>query len=182
MRRIMSGKEMGDIIKNISTCIEEDMGCKDIAIVGIRRRGAAIADRIKKYLPEEDIPVGYLDITFYRDDFSTVGAHPVISETEVLFDMNDKKVLLVDDVLFTGRTIRAALDALIDMGRPALVKLFVLIDRGHRELPISADFVGRRVETKKSEMVEVRVKEVDGVDEVLVVGKNEMGKKRPDRS
>jgi len=96
--------------------------------------------------------------------------------------MNDKKVLLVDDVLFTGRTIRAALDALIDMGRPALVKLFVLIDRGHRELPISADFVGRRVETKKSEMVEVRVKEVDGVDEVLVVGKNEMGKKRPDRS
>jgi len=182
MKKIMSGKEMEGIIRRISASIEEEMGLKDIAIIGIRRRGAVIADRIKKYLPEGNIPVGYLDITFYRDDFSTVGAHPVVSETEVLFDINDKKIFLVDDVLFTGRTIRAALDALIDMGRPSLVKLFVLIDRGHRELPISADFVGKRVETKKSEMVEVKVKEIDGVDKVLVVGKNEMEKKRPDRS
>jgi len=169
MTKIMSSKEMEGIIKNVSACIKKDMGLKNVAIVGIRRRGAVIADRIKKHLSAGDIPVGYLDISFYRDDFSTVDAHPVVSETDVLFDTDGKKILLVDDVLFTGRTIRAALDALTDLGRPALVKLFVLIDRGYRELPISADFVGMSVKTKKSEMVEVKVKEIDGVDEVLVV-------------
>lgn len=171
MKKIIDDREMEDIIKGIATSIKKKMGIEDIAIVGIKRRGAVLADRIKRYLRVKDIPIGYLDITFYRDDFSTIGVHPVVSETEVLFDIDGKKVLLVDDVLFTGRTIRAALDALTDMGRPTLVKLFVLIDRGHRELPISADFVGKAVKTKKSEMVEVRVKEIDGVDEVLVVDK-----------
>ncbi|MCM8762367.1 MAG: bifunctional pyr operon transcriptional regulator/uracil phosphoribosyltransferase PyrR [Candidatus Omnitrophica bacterium] len=171
MKKIISAREMEYIIKELATSIKKELGMKDIAIVGIRRRGALLADRIKRYLGVKDVPIGYLDITFYRDDFSTVGAHPVISETEVLFDIDGKKVLLVDDVLFTGRTVRAALDALTDMGRPALVKLFVLIDRGHRELPISADFVGKAINTKKSEMVEVKMKEIDGVDEVLVVDK-----------
>lgn len=181
MKKIMSGEEMERIIRDASVFIKRN-GLKDIAIVGIKRRGAVLADRIKESLGIKDIPVGYLDISFYRDDFSTVGSHPVVSETDVLFDIDGKKIMLIDDVLFTGRTIRAALDALIDMGRPALVKLFVLIDRGHRELPISADFVGKTINTKKSEMVEVKVKEIDGVDEVLLVTKDEMEKKRPDRT
>ncbi|MCM8829432.1 MAG: bifunctional pyr operon transcriptional regulator/uracil phosphoribosyltransferase PyrR [Candidatus Omnitrophica bacterium] len=171
MKKIISAREMEYIIKELATSIKKEMGIDNIAIVGIKRRGAVLADRIKRYLGVKDIPIGYLDITFYRDDFSTVGAHPVISETEVLFDIDNKKILLVDDVLFTGRTVRAALDALTDMGRPALVKLFVLIDRGYRELPISADFVGKSIKTKKNEMVEVRVKEIDGVDEVVLVDK-----------
>ncbi|MCX8082965.1 MAG: bifunctional pyr operon transcriptional regulator/uracil phosphoribosyltransferase PyrR [bacterium] len=168
MKKIMSNIEMKSVIQDISARIKKEIGLKEIVIVGIRRRGAILADRIKKFLPE-NVPVGYLDITFYRDDFSTVGAHPVVSETDVLFNIDNKKVLLVDDVLFTGRTIRAALDALVDLGRPSLVKLFVLIDRGHRELPISADYVGKTIKTKKNEMVEVKVKEIDGVDEVVVV-------------
>ncbi|MDD3726516.1 MAG: bifunctional pyr operon transcriptional regulator/uracil phosphoribosyltransferase PyrR, partial [Candidatus Ratteibacteria bacterium] len=144
MKKIMGGKEMECIIKGMAEIIKKEIGLTEsIAIVGIKRRGAILANRIKKYL-SKDIPVGYLDITFYRDDFSTVDKHPVVSETDVLFDIDGKKVLLVDDVLFTGRTIRAALDALTDMGRPALVKLLVLIDRGYRELPISADFAGMR--------------------------------------
>ncbi|MCM8821059.1 MAG: bifunctional pyr operon transcriptional regulator/uracil phosphoribosyltransferase PyrR [Candidatus Omnitrophica bacterium] len=171
MKKIISAREMEYIIKELAISIKKEMGIDNIAIVGIKRRGAVLADRIKRYLGVKDIPIGYLDITFYRDDFSTVGAHPVISETEVLFDIDNRKILLVDDVLFTGRTVRAALDALTDMGRPALVKLFVLIDRGYRELPISADFVGKSIKTKKNEMVEVRVKEIDGVDEVVLVDK-----------
>lgn len=175
MKKIMSEIEMECIVKEMAEFIKKEVGVENVVIVGIKRRGAVLADRIKKHLPPH-IPVGYLDIAFYRDDFSTVDIHPVVSETELLFDIDGKKVVLVDDVLFTGRTIRAALDALIDMGRPALVKLLVLIDRGHRELPISADFSGRTVKTELGEMVEVRVKEIDGVDEVLVVEKKQCGK------
>lgn len=171
MKKIISGREMDSLVKELTTCIEKNIGRKDVVIVGIKRRGAVLADRVKKCLAKKDIPVGYLDIAFYRDDFSTVGAHPVVSETDVLFNIDGKNVLLVDDVLFTGRTVRAALDAITDMGRPASVKLVVLIDRGHRELPISADFIGMSLKTKKTEMVEVRLKEIDGVDEVLVVNK-----------
>jgi len=166
-RRIMTGREISRIIEKTAGIIEGEMGFSGLAIVGIRRRGAVLADRIKKYFPDE-VPVGYLDINLYRDDFSKIGAHPVISETEVLFDIDGKNILLVDDVLFTGRTIRAALDALVDLGRPALVRLFVLVDRGHRELPIGADFTGRKVETLVDEMVEVRLKEIDIRDEVLI--------------
>lgn len=167
----MDAKEIREILKRTAGTIEKEMGLSDIVIIGIRRRGAVLADRLKEFFSISDIPVGYLDINLYRDDFSRIGAHPVVSETEVLFNIDDKKVLLVDDVLFTGRTIRAALDALVDFGRPAVVKLFVLVDRGHRELPISADFSGKVVKTTKDEMVEVRLKEIDSKDEVIVVKK-----------
>ncbi|MCM8804518.1 MAG: bifunctional pyr operon transcriptional regulator/uracil phosphoribosyltransferase PyrR [Candidatus Omnitrophica bacterium] len=169
-RKIICKEEIEKILKEISKKIEKEIGIKDTVIVGIKRRGAILADRINKNFSKK-IPVGYLDITFYRDDFSKIGAHPVVGTTEILFNIDDKKVILVDDVLYTGRTIRAALDALIDLGRPKFVKLFVLVDRGHRELPISPDFVGKKVNVKENEMVEVRLKEIDKKDEVVVVKK-----------
>ncbi len=167
-KKIMSGKEIDGIIKKSAGIIRKEIGLSDLVIIGIRRRGAVLADRLAECFSGAEAPVGYLDINLYRDDFSKIGAHPVLSETEVLFNIDDKKILLVDDVLFTGRTIRAALDALVDLGRPALVRLFVLVDRGHRELPISADFVGMKAETRVNEMVEVRLKEIDGADEVSI--------------
>ncbi|MBN1445067.1 MAG: bifunctional pyr operon transcriptional regulator/uracil phosphoribosyltransferase PyrR [Candidatus Omnitrophica bacterium] len=167
-KKIMSGKEIDRIIRKSAGVIEKKMGLSGLVIIGIRRRGAFLADRLAECFSGDEAPVGYLDINLYRDDFSKIGAHPVLSETEVLFNIDGKKILLVDDVLFTGRTIRAALDALMDLGRPALVRLFVLVDRGHRELPISADFTGMKAETRVNEMVEVRLKEIDGVDEVSV--------------
>ncbi len=167
-KKIMDGKEIREILKKAAMTIEKEMGLSDTVIIGIRRRGAVLADRLKEAFSRKDVPVGYLDITLYRDDFSKIGAHPVVSETDVLFNIDDKNILLVDDVLFTGRTIRAALDALVDLGRPAVVRLFVLVDRGHRELPVSADFSGKQVKTLMNEMVEVKLKEIDGRDEVLV--------------
>ncbi len=164
----MSGREIREILKKTAIIIEKEMELSDMVIIGIRRRGAILADRLKGFLSDQSVPVGYLDITLYRDDFSKIGAHPIVSETDVLFNIDGKSILLVDDVLFTGRTIRAALDALVDLGRATIVKLFVLVDRGHRELPISADFTGRYVKTAMNEMVEVRLKEIDGVDEVLI--------------
>ncbi len=167
-KKIMNGKDIQKVLKKTAAIIEKEMGLSDTVIIGIRRRGAVLADRLKEAFSNKDVPVGYLDITLYRDDFSKIGAHPVVAETDVLFNIDDKNILLVDDVFFTGRTVRAALDALVDLGRPAVVRLFVLIDRGHRELPISADFAGRQVKTAFDEMVEVRLKEIDGKDEVLV--------------
>lgn len=165
----MDKREIEEILKNMAEEIKK-IGFDGICLVGIKRRGAILADRVKKYL-SKDVPIGYLDITFYRDDFSKIGAHPVIGTTEILFDIDDKKVILIDDVLYTGRTVRAALDALIDLGRPKFVKLFVLVDRGHRELPICADFVGKKVDIKEDEMVEVRLKEIDKKEEVVIVKK-----------
>lgn len=176
----MDGKEIEEILKKMAEKIEDEFDLKNLVIIGIKRRGAILADRINKLLPKQ-LPVGYLDITFYRDDFSKIGAHPVVGTTEILFDIDDKKIILIDDVLYTGRTVRAALDALIDLGRPEFVKLFVLVDRGHRELPISPDFVGKKVDIKKDEMVEVKLKEIDGKDEVIIV-KNGMEKERSYRS
>ena len=117
--------------------------------------------------------MGALDITLYRDDLTLISQQPVVHKTEIDFDTNDKNVILVDDVLYTGRTIRAALDALIDFGRPKLIQLAVLVDRGHRELPVRADFVGKNIPTAKNETVEVRLSEVDGKDEVIIVAKDE---------
>lgn len=168
-RKIMNKEKIGEILKKMAEEIKK-IGIDDVVIIGIKRRGAILADRIKKIL-SKDIPVGYLDITLYRDDFSKIGANPVVGSTEILFDIDDKKVILVDDVLYTGRTVRAALDALIDFGRPKFVKLFVLVDRGHRELPICADFAGEKVDIKEDEMIEVRLKEIDKVDEVVIVKK-----------
>jgi pyrimidine operon attenuation protein/uracil phosphoribosyltransferase len=148
-------------------------GVQDLALVGIRARGVPLAARIAaelKQLTGVDVPVGTLDITLYRDDLMrhAVGPQPVIRRTEIPFSIDDRLILLVDDVLYTGRTIRAALDALIDFGRPRAIQLVALVDRGHRELPIRADYVGRNIPTSRTQSVQVRLRELDGRDEVEV--------------
>ena len=156
--------------------LEKNRGTEDLVIVGIRDRGDNLARRMIESIREiegETVPLGVLDITLYRDDFQRLAESPVIQETDIPFDITEKKVILVDDVLYTGRTIRAALDALIDFGRPALIQLAVLVDRGHRELPIKADYVGKNVPTAAGEEVQVRVKEVDGEDRVVLVRPDE---------
>jgi pyrimidine operon attenuation protein/uracil phosphoribosyltransferase len=145
----------------------------ELALVGIRRRGVPLAKRLAQMIGEinaRDVPTGALDITLYRDDLMrhTIGAQPVIHKTEIPFSIDDKRILLVDDVLYTGRTIRAALDALIEFGRPKLIQLVVLIDRGHRELPIKADYVGKNIPTALSQSVQVHLSEIDGRDEVEI--------------
>jgi pyrimidine operon attenuation protein / uracil phosphoribosyltransferase len=152
--------------------IERNRGTQDLVIVGILRRGAYLARRLAgcvKKIDNRQIPVGTLDITLYRDDLTLLAAQPVVRKTEINFDIQDKKVILVDDVLYTGRTIRSALSELIDFGRPKCIQLAVLIDRGHRELPIRADYVGKNIPTSQNEIVEVRLDEEDGLDEVMVV-------------
>ena len=154
--------------------VEKNKGVKDLCLVGIRNRGVYLAGRLAnciKNIEGQDVPTGTLDITLYRDDLALASGQPVVRKTEIDFDINDKKLVLVDDVLYTGRTIRAALDALIDFGRPKSIQLAVLVDRGHRELPIRADFVGKNIPTSKQEVVEVRLEESDGNDEVLIAEK-----------
>ena len=153
---------------------ERHRGLDDIAFVGIRTRGVPIAKRLAGLLldiAQHEIPTGALDITLYRDDLMrhAVGAQPVIHRTEISFSIDDKRILLVDDVLYTGRTIRAALDALVAFGRPKTIQLVVLVDRGHRELPIKADYVGRNLPTALAESVQVRLEEIDGRDDVELV-------------
>jgi pyrimidine operon attenuation protein/uracil phosphoribosyltransferase len=153
--------------------VERNRGIDDLALVGIRERGVPIARRIAKQLLEitgSEVPTGALDITLYRDDLmrQAVGPQPLVRSTDIPFDLDDRVILLVDDVLYTGRTIRAALDALIDFGRPKAIQLVVLVDRGHRELPIKADYVGKNVPTSRRESVQVRLEEVDGHDEVVI--------------
>jgi len=153
--------------------VERNRGIAALALVGIRTRGVPIARRIAHAIRDingHDIPTGSLDITLYRDDLMRhpVGPQPVVRRTEIPFSIDDKRILLVDDVLYTGRTIRAALDALIDFGRPKSIQLIVLVDRGHRELPIKADYVGKNLPTSLSQSVQVRLTDVDGVDEVEI--------------
>jgi len=153
--------------------VERNKGVEDLALVGVRTRGVHIARRLARTLREitkNDIPTGALDITLYRDDLMrfAVGPQPVVRRTEIPFSIDDKKILLVDDVLYTGRTTRAALDALIDFGRPKAIQLIVLVDRGHRELPIKADYVGKNLPTNPEESVRVRLQETDGQDEVVL--------------
>jgi pyrimidine operon attenuation protein/uracil phosphoribosyltransferase len=154
--------------------VERNGGVNDLVVVGIRRRGVPLAKRIAEIIgemEERSVPVGALDITLYRDDFQNVLKHPQVGKTEIKEDITDRIIILVDDVLFTGRTIRAALDELIDFGRPRRIQLAVLIDRGHRELPIKADYVGKNVPTSENELVEVHLEEIDGDDEVLLAEK-----------
>ena len=149
--------------------VEKNKGVENVVLVGIRTRGVPLAQRLAEQVAEIEgvkVPVGSLDITLYRDDLSTLAYNPIVKETELDFDINGKTVILVDDVLFTGRTIRCALDDLIDMGRPKAIQLAVLVDRGHRELPIRADYVGKNVPTSTSETVDVTLAEIDGEDEV----------------
>ena len=153
--------------------IERNRGLDELALVGIRTRGVPIARRLAGALKEiggQEVPTGVLDITLYRDDLmrNAVGPQPVIRRTEIPFSIDDRRILLVDDVLYTGRTIRAALDALIDFGRPRSIQLIVLVDRGHRELPIKADYVGKNLPTSLRQSVQVRLQETDGIDAVVI--------------
>lgn len=153
---------------------EKNKGVDNLCIVGIRTRGAVLAERLKTCIQQvenKEVPVGILDITLYRDDLTMIGTQPVVHETMIDFDIKDKNVVLVDDVLFTGRTIRAALDALIDFGRPANIQLAVLVDRGHRELPIRADFVGKNIPTSLDQDVKVNLSETDKKDDNVVIEK-----------
>jgi len=152
--------------------VERNQGLDNVCLIGIQRRGVPIASRIRDNLEQIEgvkVPMGILDITFYRDDLSTLSAHPVVNGTHIPFDVNDKKIILVDDVLFTGRTIRSAMENVFDMGRPSLIQLAILIDRGHRQLPFRADYVGKNVPTALSEQIDVELKEVDGRDIVLLL-------------
>ena len=157
--------------------VEKNRGTDELCLMGIRNRGVYLAQRLAeciKKIENKDIPVGILDITLYRDDLTLIASQPVVHKTEIDFDINDKILILVDDVLYTGRTVRAALDALIDFGRPKSIQLAVLIDRGHRELPVRADYAGKNIPTSQKETVEVRLAEADGVDEVVIVEKDDV--------
>ncbi|NQS77048.1 MAG: bifunctional pyr operon transcriptional regulator/uracil phosphoribosyltransferase PyrR [Peptococcaceae bacterium] len=152
--------------------IERNKGIADLTLVGIRRRGAPLAERLADRIADIEgsrVDVGVLDITLYRDDLSTLSYQPLVRSTEVPFSVDGKTVVLVDDVIFTGRTIRAALGALMDLGRPKAIQLAVLVDRGHRELPIRADYIGKNVPTARKEEISVRVQEVDGEERVVIL-------------
>lgn len=172
--KIMDEKAMSRAITRIAhEIIEKNKGVKDVVLIGIQRRGVPLAERIAVKIKEvEDVkvPVGILDITLYRDDLSLLSEHPVINGTDIDFSITGKKIVLVDDVLYTGRTVRAAIDAIMDLGRAKMVQLAILIDRGHRELPIRADFIGKNVPTSKNEVVHVKVDKFDGVNEVVISG------------
>ncbi len=171
-RQIMTAEEIRRAIIRIShEIVEKQGGADSLALVGIQRRGVPLARRIAAAIEEHEgvrVPVGALDITFYRDDLSMIALQPIVKGTDLPFDLNAVTVVLVDDVLYTGRTIRAAMDALIDFGRPQAIRLAVLIDRGHRELPIRPDFVGKNLPSARDERVNVRLAEVDGIEEVTI--------------
>lgn len=171
---VVDADRMGRTLARIAhEILERNRGVEELALVGIRKRGVPLARRLARIIRElsqHEVPTGALDITLYRDDLmrQAVGDQPVIGRTEIPFPIDDKRILLVDDVLYTGRTIRAALDALIAFGRPRSIQLVVLVDRGHRELPIKADYVGKNLPTSASQSVQVRLLEIDGRDEVEI--------------
>jgi len=159
--------------------IEKNKGVENVYLIGIQRRGVPLARLIASKIREvegTDVPVGILDITFYRDDLSMLSEHPVINGTEINFPVTDKVVILVDDVIYTGRTVRSAIDAIMDIGRPRMIQLAILIDRGHRELPIRADYVGKNVPTSKTEVVNVKLFDIDKVN-VVTLSDLEVGMK-----
>jgi pyrimidine operon attenuation protein/uracil phosphoribosyltransferase len=170
--QLMSASEIDrTLVRLAHEILEKTKDLDQLAFIGIRRRGVPLAQRLStkiESLENRKVPVGILDINLYRDDLSTVDVKPVVSATEIPFSVAGKDIILMDDVLYTGRTIRAALDALFDHGRPARVQLLVLIDRGHRELPIEARFIGRTVQTSDIEIIEVKFQEIDGMEKVLM--------------
>src|SRR4030095_16487233 len=176
MPQVMDADRMSRALTRIAhEILERNRGLDEVALVGIRTRGVAIARRLGPLLREingDHVPTGSLDITLYRDDLmrNAVGPQPVVRRTEIPFSIDDRRILLVDDVLYTRRTTRAALDPWIDVGRPRAIQLVVMVDRGHRELPIKADYVGKNVPTSVRQSVEVRLEEIDGVDEILIEG------------
>src|ERR1700694_2854328 len=174
--RIMSASEIErTLVRLAHEIVEKNNGIEDLVLVGIKRRGVPLANRLSgliQKIERKPISTGVLDITLYRDDLSTVGVSPVIQKSNPLgVEINDKNVILVDDVLYTGRTTRAAMDAIFDHGRPRRVQLCVLIDRGHRELPIEAAFIGRTVQTTDNQIIEVKLREVDDAEKVLLMEK-----------
>ena len=175
MKKILSKEDIKRILYRLAhQILEKNPDPKEVILIGIQTRGVHLAKRIQaiiKKLEQIEPPLGALDITFYRDDLTAIGPKPVVKETKIDFDLTDKKIILVDDVLFTGRTARAALDEIMDFGRPRRVELLVLLDRGHREMPIRADFVGKNIPTSRQEVVELSLEEIDGKDEVVL--KNE---------
>lgn len=171
--RLMSASEIErTLVRLAHEIVEKNDGVANVALVGIKRRGVPLAQRLAAMLSKIEkctVETGVLDISFYRDDLSTAGPRPVVTQGEIGFDVTGRDIILMDDVLYTGRTIRAALDALFDHGRPRRVQLLVLIDRGHRELPIEATFVGRAIPTSRREIIEVKLNEIDGQEQVLLV-------------
>ncbi|MDD2679431.1 MAG: bifunctional pyr operon transcriptional regulator/uracil phosphoribosyltransferase PyrR [Candidatus Omnitrophica bacterium] len=174
--KILDGDAISRAIMRIAhEIVEKNKGVEDLCLVGIRNRGVYLAKRLAaciKNIEGKDVLTGSLDITLYRDDLALASGQPLVRKTEIDFDINAKNLVLVDDVLYTGRTVRAALDALVDFGRPKSIQLAVLVDRGHRELPVRADYAGKNIPTAKDETVEVRLKETEGIDEVVIVAKN----------
>jgi pyrimidine operon attenuation protein/uracil phosphoribosyltransferase len=173
--QLMSASEIErTLVRLVHEIIEKNNGADDLGIVGIRRRGVFLAQRLGEMIQRIEktpVPVGTLDITLYRDDLSTVGSKPVVQKTDIGFSVTGKTIVLTDDVLYTGRTARAAMDALFSQGRPKQVQLCVLIDRGHRELPIEATYIGRKVQTTPQEIIEVKLRELDEAEKVLLVEK-----------
>jgi pyrimidine operon attenuation protein / uracil phosphoribosyltransferase len=172
-RQLLSAEELSRTLQRLAHEIaEKTHGAKDLALIGVCRRGVPLSRRIAntiKNFAHVDVPVGTLDITLYRDDLSTVGPQPVVQSTDIDFVVDNRDLVIVDDVLYTGRTIRAAMNGLFDLGRPRRIRLCVMIDRGHRELPIEASFIGKTVQTSDTEIVEVRLQEIDNEERVMLV-------------
>jgi pyrimidine operon attenuation protein/uracil phosphoribosyltransferase len=172
-RQLLSAEEIGRTLSRLAhEIVEQSGGATHLALIGVRRRGVPLSERLASQIRDfakVEVPVGTLDITLYRDDLSTVGTHPVVQSTQIDFPVDHRDLVIVDDVLYTGRTIRAAMNGLFDLGRPRRIQLCVLIDRGHRELPVEASFVGKTVQTSDTEIVEVRLREIDGEERVMLV-------------
>jgi len=173
---VMNDSEMSRTLERLEFEILERHGeCDALGLVGIQRRGVELAERLRRLLEKRlncELPLGKLDINLYRDDWTTLAHQPKINQTDIPFAIDGRRLILVDDVLYSGRTVRAALEAILDFGRPSSVELLVLVDRGHRELPIQADYVGKKLSTAPEERVDVSVKELDGEDSVRVAGES----------
>ena len=171
--QLMSAAEIDRTLQRLAhEILEQNQGTSNVVLIGIRRRGVPLAERLARMMRSAsgtDVPVGTLDITLYRDDLSLVAPQPVVQSSDITFGVDDKAVILVDDVLYTGRTVRAAMNGLFDLGRPRRIQLCVLIDRGHRELPVEASYVGRQVQTSDTEIIEVRLNEIDQQERVMLV-------------